>query len=165
MADLNRAYRVLSDPTTRFEYDRQLRNVTTEAHRAPEPPTPPAEPRVPPRPFSDAAGQVLSPPGPARFPWRTVVVASIVGAVGVIALSASRGPARTPAPDGVLTPGFSCVAVEPNTDVREVACVEGVNLVVEAIVDFGAACPVGLEAHRDRQGSGVACVAERVLGR
>lgn len=170
MAELNRAYRVLADPVTRHAYDRSLHDASTTAGRPravpDEPDTDDADPLPPRHPFSRVAGQALSPPGPARYPWRMVVLASVIGAALVIAVSASRGPARVPPPDGVLRPGVSCVVVEPNTDVREAVCERGaVNLVVEAIVDFGERCPTGLLGHRDRQGSGIACVAERVIER
>lgn len=167
MSELNRAYHVLADPVARRAYDRELDGTARSAPGTDtggfgtslddEVPVRPAHP------FAHAAGQALSPPGPARFPWRMVLLGSAIGAMLVIGVSAYRGPARVTPPDGVLQPGVSCVEIEPNTDVHEVACAPGVNLVVESIVADGELCPAGLVGHRDRQGSGTACLAERTL--
>jgi len=144
MRELNVAYAVLADPVRRYEYDRGLRTEPDEPDNRAEPEPPPVR-------------EMVAPSVPARFPWRMVVIGSIVGAVGVVALSAVREPATVPAPDGVLRPG-SCVAVEPNTDVYEVSCADDSRLVVRQIVGFDEICPLGTVGHRDRQGSGTACV-------
>lgn len=153
MTELNSAYRVLSDPVARYRYDRVLQDQAASG-AAPVPPQ-----SAPPGAGSDHVSDFVSLSGPARFPWRMVVIGSIVGAVVVIGISAARGPARVPQPDGVLRPD-SCVEIEPNTDVHEVNCGQGPNLVVRSIVGFDERCPTGTMGHRDRQGSGTACIAE-----
>jgi hypothetical protein len=146
MAAVNEAYRVLRDPGRRALYDSELaarsRQATTQPGRSPT-----ASPYV----------QVpdLS---PARYPWKLVIGGAIVGAavvIGAAALYEPRPPAR---PDNVLRPG-SCVAIELNRDVREVACSGGDDdLVVAEVVPFDGNCPLGLSAYRDSQGLGFACV-------
>ena len=87
-----------------------------------------------------------------------------VGAIGVLAvivLAQFVQPAAQRGPDGLIEIG-SCVVIEPNGDAREIACVDDPELdrVVEAFVPFAASCPTGTVAHRDRQGMGIACLAD-----
>ena len=150
MSAINEAYRVLSDPARRAVYDAGLRGPGTSA-----PPTAePTDRSSPARPMHP------SHLGPARIPWRSMVVLAIVGVVGVVVLAQFTEPGEPAGPDGIMTVG-SCVTIEPNGDAREVLCVDDpeVDLVVEAFVPFDATCPGRTIAHRDRQGMGVVCVA------
>jgi molecular chaperone DnaJ len=52
----------------------------------------------------------------------------------------------------------SCLQVLENLDVAVVRCTDRHDGVADRIVAFGQNCPVGLEAHRDRQGLGIACM-------
>jgi hypothetical protein len=61
------------------------------------------------------------------------------------------------APDGILRVG-SCVSVEPNGDVREVACGPDAELVVRLLIPTDATCPSAYMPRRDRLGLGTACV-------
>lgn len=150
MAALNEAYRVLRDPHRRAAYDTELRRPAPRQSSVR--PVVVVDDRTPPAAPS---------PGPARFPWRLVAVMGGVGVGVVLAGAAMYEPAPPAAPDNVLQRG-SCVAIEDNGDAREVTC-RGVagELVVEELVALDAICPPGLDAHRDRQGMGIACVTTR----
>lgn len=161
MAAVNEAYRVLSDPGRRALYDRSLRAQPT--------PDPSDD-------FDDSyfdvdhlnrddgmdairRGSRLSPPGPARMPWKLMLISALVGAGVVLVASAFNDPPAEEPPDGILRPG-SCVVIEPNGDAREVACTGDGDILVEVLVPTSARCPAGTVAHRDRLGLGIACIKE-----
>jgi len=158
MPAINEAYRVLNDPARRAVYDASLRGAT---HRGPA--APPSESAT----RATAAGSTPTMPtfpshlGPARFPWRSVSFFAALAIIGIVVLAQFTEPGEPRGPDGILRVG-SCVAIEPNGDAREVTCTEdpAVDLVVKAFVSFDATCPSGSVAHRDRQGMGIACVAD-----
>lgn len=158
MASVNEAYRVLGDPGRRALYDRSLADdratrapgqagddvATVDDHRT-------ADVR--------RRNSALSPPGPARVPWKLMAIAAAVGTALVLAAAAfTEAPADEP-PDGILRSG-SCVAIEPNGDAREVACTGDGDVVVAVLVPIAARCPVGTVGHRDRLGLGTACIEE-----
>lgn len=142
---VNEAYRVLGDPGRRVLYDRSLGEPATPIGRA----THDVDDQPEPSP-------VLP---PARFPWRGLLVATVVAVVAVGAASVLTDPSPPPGPDGILAPG-SCVSIEPNTDARETTCTgdPAVDIVVRQVVPVGVACPFGTNAHRDHQGLGTACL-------
>lgn len=140
MAAINEAWHVLSDPGRRALYDAR---------------THPAAPRGPTVAARPAVRAPLA--TPARFPWKGVAVAAVVGSVAVILLSLLRQPVEPPPVDNILTAG-SCVVFEDGGFVREVRCDEPYDAVVDRLVPFDASCPSGLEARRDRQGMGLACL-------
>lgn len=157
MSTINEAYRVLGDPTRRVVYDAALRGAPASG-RGPAPPPPAAG--------SDPAPTMPTFPshlGPARIPWRSVMFVATLAIVGIVVLAQFTEPGEPRGPDGIIQIG-SCVTIEPNGDAREVLCTAdpAVDLVVEAFVPFDDACPGGTVAHRDRQGMGVACVADAV---
>jgi hypothetical protein len=151
MSDVNEAYRVLGDPGRRVLYDRSLRlgdatpsvsenEVDVEHDLRAAPPS------------------RLMPAGPARIPWRWMLVAAVVGSAVILTASVFTDPPGTEPPDGILRIG-SCVAIEANTDVREVACTNtDTDVVIELFLPMGATCPGGLGAFRDRLGLGTACI-------
>lgn len=156
MASVNEAYRVLSDPARRVVYDRSLDGTGTHGSaRPPEPAREWVEPPPPPR------HTVLSPAGPARVPWKLMAVLAVVGSALVIVSSMFDDPPAASPPDGLLQLG-SCIVLEPNGDAREVACTgTASDVVVELMVPLDAACPVGTEPHRDRQGMVMVCIPDR----
>ena len=161
MAELNRAYDVLGRPTSKAAYDRSL----DESHGAGagDAPTPDPVSRNlddeirPPSPGSRTIGRVLTPSGPARMPWRSMAVAAVIGTIVIIASAALIDSPEDEPPDGILRIG-SCVAVEANTDVREIACGPEAELVVRLVIPTDATCPAAYLGYRDRLGLGTACV-------
>jgi molecular chaperone DnaJ len=155
MPAINEAYRVLGDPARRAVYDAGL--------RAPRDPDAGSTPNDSPSTATQASHVrgVVHPShvGPARVPWRGLLVAGVIGVVGVLVLAQFTEPGAVPGPDGVLRVG-SCVVIEPNGDARETACTGDpeVDIVVEAFVPFAGTCPNGTEPRRDRQGMGIACI-------
>jgi hypothetical protein len=154
MVEINEAYRVLSDPGRRALYDRTL--VAGSVGTVDEDVVPPEDDSEPAR-RAARSGRLLSPEGPARFPWKPMLVVAAVGSALVLVSAAFADPPGEEVPDGILRTD-SCVTIEPNGDAREVACTGEDDVVVELLIPTDAGCPVGMEAHRDRLGLGVACI-------
>lgn len=156
MADINEAYRVLKDPGRRAVYDRSLRvgstGSTVGSTSAADSPT--VDDTIV---ASSRRANPLSPDGPARFPWKGLLIAGVVGSGLVIVNAALADPPGEEVPDGIIQTD-SCVAIEPNGDAREVACTGEDDIVVELLIPLDARCPVDMEPHRDRLGLGIACV-------
>lgn len=159
MAAVNEAYRVLSDPGRRLSYDRSLR-----ADRRP------AGPSTPRRPgderdddlVDDLIGfgrrsSVVDDDGPARVPWKLMAVTAGIGSAVVLFAAAFNDPPSTEVPDGILRTG-SCVVIEANSDVREIACTGADDLVVDLVIPTDATCPGGFGTFRDRLGLGKVCI-------
>lgn len=155
MAAVNEAYRVLGDPALRSEYDRSIgahgsavgsstsggTGVDDDVDRPPPP----------------VAPSRLMPAGPARIPWKMMAVMAVAGSAVILFAAAFNDPPSTEAPDGILRVG-SCVEVEQNFDVREVACTGADDLVVDLVLPTDATCPSGLGQFRDRLGLGTVCI-------
>lgn len=181
MAAVNEAYRVLGDPARRATYDAgargddpRTRRARTVGHDRRAGSDPDDDGRgdgrddwhdEPDDPFDghDLAGlrrtaqAVISPPGPARVPWKLMGIAALVGSTVVLVASTFTDPPSEEPPDGIVRSG-SCVEIESNGDAREVACTGDGDVVVDVLVPTGARCPVGTEPHRDRLGLGTVCI-------
>lgn len=150
MADVNEAYRVLKDPARRALYDRSLATgrATADTVEAPVDDVTVGRPR---------RSNPLSPEGPARYPWKAMLVVGLVGSLLVLVSAAMSDPPGEEVPDGIIRTN-SCIAIEPNGDAREVACTGEGDLVVELLIPLDARCPAGMQPHRDRLGLGIACI-------
>lgn len=145
MAAINEAYRVLGEPSRRAVYDASVRGGSAVPPRARQAPASTASPRPAPLP-------------PARYPWRLVIAMFLLGTAIVLVGAALYEPKQPSPPDSLIEPG-SCVVLEPNGDAREVNCTgDPAELVVTTLVAMDGRCPDESEAHRDRQGRGLACV-------
>lgn len=152
MAEVNLAWRVLGDPTSRRRYDDDLAGRAAVVASASPTSPPPVRRRF------DPLGRYQDPP---RVPWRPLLVVGVLGAVAVIGSAALEEPPGPVPVDNLLEPG-SCVAIEDNGDAAEVTCDGPHDGVLSGLVDRAEECPAGTEPHRDRQGLGIACV---VVGR
>jgi molecular chaperone DnaJ len=152
MPAINEAYRVLSDVARRLDYDRELRGrssaVSGSAAAAGTAQASRPTPHVPPV-------RSVEPP---RFPWRFLLLLTIVGSAAILVVGALTEPGEPAAVDNVLRAG-DCVVIEPvSAVVSEVHCDEVHDAVVEALIPFDSRCPASAETFRDRQGMGLACV-------
>lgn len=156
MAAVSGAWRVLGDPVARRRYDQSLRDPQPSAARIGG-----TRPNVGRRPDDDLYPTPTPAPyvtgEPARFPWKLMAVMATAGTVLVLVGAITAGPVEPAKPDNLLQQN-SCVLVQPNSDVAEVSCAQEYDGVVRQLVPIGSVCPVGTQAHRDRQGMGTACV-------
>lgn len=151
MAEINAAWRALSDPSRRAMYDASLR--------------PPSAAPFTPRPAASRLEEERYPvsvrgePHEARFPFGAFAAVVVVAMVLMFIASgiASREDGSDPV-DPIMRQG-DCVVIEENNDARKVGCDEDHFGVVTAFVPFGGDCPIGTAPHRDRQGMGIACVS------
>ncbi len=166
MADVNEAYRVLGDPVRRLQYDRSIGRRGSSPHgsaagtgrRFPE-----DDDHDDDHDLVDRVSSTVVPPsrlipaGPARLPWKPMLMVAAVGSVVVLLASLFTDPPSEEVPDGILRTG-SCVEIETNGDVREIACTGLDDVVVEYLIPTDASCPGGLGAFRDRLGLGTVCI-------
>lgn len=163
MAEINEAYRVLSDPGRRAVYDRSLTTATgpsatgADTHGDDDADDDGEDEFGHHDRRRSRPGRVLAPDGPARFPWKPMLVVAIVGSALVLVSAAFTDPPSEGVPDGIIRKG-SCVAIEPNGDAREIACTGDDDIVVAVLIPTDARCPVGMRPHRDRLGLGIACI-------
>jgi molecular chaperone DnaJ len=157
MPAINEAYRVLGDPARRAVYDAGLRTAS-DRDLAESDSTVTGTGAGTARP---GAPMHPSHVGPARVPWRSMLVLAIAGSIGVVVLAQFTEPGTPPGPDGIFRVG-ECAEVHTDMSAREVTCSgdPSIDLVVEAFVPFEGRCPGGTTPYRDRQGMGIACVAE-----
>ena len=114
MAAINEAYRVLGEPARRAVYD--------AACAAPAPP--PDRPRRRRRPHRAPARSRASRCHRRAYPWKLVLVMSLLGIAVVLIGAALYRPKDPGPPDNLLEPG-SCVTIEANGDARETNCATG----------------------------------------
>ena len=112
MAEVNHAWSVLSDPVSRRDYDITQR-VGSATHGSAVPPS------------RDGVRGVSRPPllVPPRFPWRALIIASVVLAFLVLMAHAFTKPAEPGVPDQLLQNGCAlgiCNSIEVCTNCLKV---------------------------------------------
>lgn len=162
MAQINEAWRVLSDPGRRAVYDmqRDASRVGSQSNSARGSASPSSPSRTVRRPDSPPPPAVT----PARFPWRFMLIIASLGIAFILVNAALTKPGQPQRSNNLIDAG-SCVNFADNNDAVEVAC-DGSNQGV--VVSFRAsdsACSQGTEEHRDRQGMGEVCVRLTAAGR
>lgn len=145
MAEINRAWKVLSDPTSRAEYDSRIHRGSAAAR---------AE-RIATPGFARVDG--VAPLAPARVSWRALLALAAMGAAFVLLVDAFSSPNAPTKPDQLLASG-SCVVLDARSEAVEVSCDGPHDAVVRQLVAFDRTCPFATEPHRDRQGMGIACL-------
>jgi len=140
MTELNIAWKTLSSPQLRRAYDASVfvsnSSFVGNGLRNSEP--------------------VISYP-PARFPWRGMIIACVVGAVVVLIGHAMTSPSAPRPIDQLLTSG-SCVNIDSSLSAVEISCTEPHDAVVEQLIALDRSCPLEMGQFKDRQGMGVVCV-------
>lgn len=146
MADINEAWRVLSDPGRRALYDASLRPAASAPRAAVDPDV--ERYPVPPGAFDREVRR--------GFPWGWIALVTVLATVFVFTASAMADDPQAPPIDNLLRPG-ECVAYADNLDAYEVPCDGPHDGVVQQFVTIDTACPIDTEPHRDRQGMGKVC--------
>ena len=140
MTELNIAWKTLSNPQLRRAYDASVfvsnSSFVSNGLRNSEP--------------------VIS-YAPARFPWRGMIIACVVGAVVVLIGHAMTSPSAPRPIDQLLTSG-SCVNIDSSLSAVEISCTEPHDAVVEQLIALDRSCPLEMGQFKDRQGMGVVCV-------
>lgn len=144
MSDVNHAWSVLSDISSRRTYD-QVIGVQERAQHNMD--------------TAARAAYVVNQSQPARFPWRAMAVMAVMGIVLVLVLHAFSSPTTPGAPDQLLSSG-SCVVISAELVASEVSCNGPYDAVVSQLIATDRTCPTGTEPYRDRQGMGIACVVK-----
>jgi hypothetical protein len=147
MAEINHAWSVLSDPVRRRDYDNTARpsSVDSRSHNAQR------------RDFGATHHVASMPATPARFPWRSMLVATVVLSIIVLIARGMTDPPPPGIPDQLLESG-SCVVVGTDRLAVEVSCGGPHDYVVVQFIPLDRKCPADTETFRDRQGMGIACV-------
>ena len=94
---------------------------------------------------------------PARFPWRGMLIATVIAAVLVLISHALTSPSEPRPIDQLLSSG-SCVNIDSSLSAVEISCTQPHDAVVEQLIAFDRTCPLEMGQFKDRQGMGVACV-------
>ena len=152
MAAINEAWRVLGDPARRAVYDAHLRSSGSASPQSERSAAAPSARPAPTQSFPTTVSH-----DPAKFPWRFMLVMAVLGIGFVLVNAALTDPPSPAVPDNLLQVG-SCVTFDATNQAVETSCAAVHDGVVAALVSFDAPCSLDTEAHRDRQGMGVACV-------
>lgn len=140
MTELNIAWKTLSSPQLRRAYDASV-FVSNSS-------------------FVSSDSRITEPVisyTPARFPWRGMIIATVIAAVLVLISHAMTSPGVPRPIDQLLSVG-SCVNIDPSLSAVEISCTQPHDAVVEQLIAFDRSCPLEMGQFKDRQGMGVACV-------
>jgi curved DNA-binding protein CbpA len=159
MAAANEAWRVLSDPGRRAEYDASLRTRSSTLASSPSRASAPA-----PAPAED--DDLDEEQGPRQL-WvvalPAVLVLVVLGGIFLFTAYARGGPGTgTTIPggpvDGIIQVG-SCVELDSQARALETPCGGPHHGIVRAIVAAQAACPLRTEGYYEPDGSHLVCIS------
>jgi hypothetical protein len=140
MTEINLAWKTLSSPQSRRAYDASVfvskYSTVSGGERSAEP---------------------VAMYSPARFPWRGLVIASVIGAVLVLIGHALATPSAPRPIDQLLSSG-SCVNIDSSLSAVEISCSQPHDAVVEQLIAIDRSCPLEMGQFQDRQGMGTVCV-------
>ena len=140
MTEINLAWKTLSSPQSRRAYDASVfvskYSTVNGGERSAEP---------------------VAMYSPARFPWRGLVIASVIGAVLVLIGHALATPSAPRPIDQLLSSG-SCVNIDSSLSAVEISCSQPHDAVVEQLIAIDRSCPLEMGQFQDRQGMGTVCV-------
>ena len=140
ITDINLAWKTLSSPHLRRAYDSSVLTTSNSS-------------------VSSGARktETFITYSPARFPWRGMIIACVVGAALVLVAHAMTSPSVPRPVDQLLSSG-SCVNIDTSLSAVEVACTQPHDAVVEQLIAIDRTCPLEMGQFNDRQGMGVVCV-------
>ena len=157
MAEINYAWKVLSDPAKRAADDLSLERSRRSAYGSAAQSGGSASASASASNAASAVQQLVIAPTPSKFPWRFLAVMGVLGIAFVLVNAAFTKPGSPLKPDNLIEAG-SCVDIADNGDAIEVLCNGANDGVVHSLISFDAVCTQGTESHRDRQGMGQVCV-------
>jgi molecular chaperone DnaJ len=160
MAEINDAWRVLSDPGRRAVYDASSRGSAAQRSQAA---SAQSSARTATATKVTMPTPVVSHVPAARFPWRFMLVLAGLGIAFILVNAALTKPGRPEMPDNLIDAG-SCVSFADNGDAIEAVCSALDAGVVQSLIPVDSRCPQDTEGHRDRQGMGQVCVRLRNAG-
>lgn len=140
MTELNDAWKTLSNPQLRRAYDASV-FVSKSSHVS----------------SGVSNGETFVSYSPARFPWRGMIIASVIGAVLVVIAHALTSPG-VPRPIDQLLSSGSCVNIDASLSAVEISCSQPHDAVVQQLIAIDRSCPLEMGQFHDRQGMGVVCV-------
>jgi len=140
MTEINLAWKTLSSPQLRRAYDASVFISSSS--------------------YVNSGSRVTEPVvsyAPARFPWRGMIIATVIAAVLVLISHAMTSPGAPRPIDQLLSSG-SCVNIDSSLSAVEISCTQPHDAVVEQLIAIDRSCPLEMGQFKDRQGMGVACV-------
>ena len=140
ITEINLAWKTLSSPQSRRAYDSSVLTTTNTSVSS-----------------GARSAETFITYSPARFPWRGMIIASVIGAALVLVAHAMTSPSVPRPVDQLLSSG-SCVNIDSSRSAVEVACTEPHDAVVEQLIAIDRTCPLEMGQFNDRQGMGVVCV-------
>jgi len=152
ITEINLAWKTLSSPQSRRAYDSSVLTTTNTSVSS-----------------GARSAETFITYSPARFPWRGMIIASVIGAALVLVAHGVIGAAlvlvahamtspSAPRPVDQLLSSGSCVNIDSSRSAVEVACTEPHDAVVEQLIAIDRTCPLEMGQFNDRQGMGVVCV-------
>ncbi len=153
MAALNEAWRVLSDPTRRRQYD----HAQADSARAARPSPGPSASRARPAAESDHGADAVTHVVRGAPLLAMLLVLLLIFVITAFAARGARDEPETRGSDGIVEIG-SCLALATGQPVVEVPCTEPHDGRAAAIIPLDLSCPADTEYYVAPGGSARVCV-------